>query len=57
MASLNTRKTTFEAALRNGKSPEDVVVEGGGWTASDGRNLEEAVELAKRGLVFLGIKQ
>lgn len=57
MASLNARKTAFETALRNGKSPEDAGTEGGRWTTSDGRDLEEAVELAKRGLLFLGIKQ
>ena len=57
MASLNGRKTAFEAALRNGKTPEDAGVEGGRWTGSDARDLEEAVELAKRGLLFLGIKQ
>lgn len=57
MASLGVRKTAFEAALRNGKSPEDAGTEVGRWTMSDGRDLEEAVELAKRGLLFLGIKQ
>jgi RNA exonuclease 1 len=57
MASLNSRKSTFEAALRNGKTPDDAIVEGGRWTAADARDLEEAVELAKRGLLFLGIKQ
>jgi RNA exonuclease 1 len=57
MASLNSRKSTFEAALRNAKTPEDAGVEGGRWTANDVRDLEEAVELAKRGLLFLGIKQ
>jgi RNA exonuclease 1 len=57
MASLNAQKMAFEAALRNGKTPEDAGVDGLRWTMSDGRELEEAVELAKRGLLFLGIKQ
>jgi hypothetical protein len=54
MAAPDARKTAFEAALRNGKSPEDAGAEGGRWTTSDGRDLEE---LAKRGLLFWGIKQ
>ncbi|PPQ96168.1 hypothetical protein CVT26_004804, partial [Gymnopilus dilepis] len=27
------------------------------WTSADARDLEEAVELARRGLLFLGVKQ
>jgi RNA exonuclease 1 len=53
MAALNTRKAQFETALRSGKAPEDVEVK---WTSADGRDLEEAVELARRGLLFLGVK-
>ncbi|KAG6904902.1 hypothetical protein DXG01_006387 [Tephrocybe rancida] len=55
MAQLNAKKALFDNALRNGKTDDlspDVR-----WTMSDGRELEGAVELAKRGLLFLGIKQ
>ena len=53
MGKLQTRKNEFESALRGG-----VVGEGSSarWSAADGRALEEAVELARRGLVFLCIK-
>jgi hypothetical protein len=53
--------TLVESALKSGKTPEEVGVGATGmglrWTAADARNLEEAVELAKRGFVFLGVKQ
>jgi RNA exonuclease 1 len=55
MASLNARKSAFEAALRSGKTSESMSPEER-WTAGNGRELEEAVEMAKRGLLFLGIK-
>ncbi|KAK7001317.1 ribonuclease H [Favolaschia claudopus] len=51
MALLNARKTAFESALRSGMPAEELAP----WTASDGRDLEEAVALAKRGLLFLGV--
>lgn len=54
MAELNARKSAFENALRQGKSLEDVGMER--WTSADGRELEEEVEKAKRGLLFLSIK-
>ncbi|KAF9526559.1 ribonuclease H [Crepidotus variabilis] len=58
MAQLNARKSRWETALKSGKSVEEVVnVEGVRWTTADTRELEEQVELARRGLVFLGIKQ
>jgi RNA exonuclease 1 len=61
MSALNVRKNAFESALKSGKTPEEVGagVNGVGlrWTAADARDLEEAVELARRGLVFLGVKQ
>jgi len=56
MAALNARKTAFENAIRSGKTPEELGPDVR-WTASDARELEGAVELAKRGLLFLGIKQ
>ncbi|KAG6856294.1 hypothetical protein H0H87_005778 [Tephrocybe sp. NHM501043] len=56
MAQLNARKAQFENAVRNGKTSEEMVPDVR-WTTSDGRDLEGAVELAKRGLLFLGIKQ
>lgn len=55
MAELNARKATFEAAVRSGKTLEDMPNEAR-WTSADGRALEEEVEKAKRGLLFLGIK-
>ncbi|OBZ74580.1 hypothetical protein A0H81_05096 [Grifola frondosa] len=55
MAELNARKATFENALRSGKTLEDVGKESR-WTSADGRELEEEVEKAKRGLLFLGVK-
>jgi len=55
MSALSTQKTQFETALKSGKAPEELPVDVK-WTIKDGRDLEEAVELAKRGLLFLGIK-
>ncbi|TFK44122.1 hypothetical protein BDQ12DRAFT_672432 [Crucibulum laeve] len=56
MAALNTRKMAFENALRAGQTPDTLALEAR-WTAEDGRELETALELAKRGLLFLGVKQ
>lgn len=56
MSSLNARKAAFENALRSGKTSEELGPELK-WSAGDGRDLEEAVELARRGLLFLGVKQ
>jgi RNA exonuclease 1 len=53
MALLNARKATFETAMRNG--PAEELAADVHWSASDGRDLEEAVALAKRGLLFLGV--
>jgi RNA exonuclease 1 len=55
MTALNTRKSVFEAAIRSGKTAEDID-KNTWWTSSDARELEEVVEIAKRGLLFLGIK-
>lgn len=55
MAALNARKGAFDQALRMGVSPGDLT-EGQKWTNADVRQLEEAVELARRGLLFLCIK-
>ncbi|KAG1827832.1 hypothetical protein EV424DRAFT_600780 [Suillus variegatus] len=55
MASLNARKSAFESAIRSGKKAEDID-KADWWTASEGRELEEEVEKAKRGLLFLGVK-
>lgn len=59
MAVLNVRKTAFETLIRQGKSTEEMASStwGSRWTAADGRELEAAVELTKRGLLFLGVKQ
>lgn len=56
MATLNTKKSVFESALRNGKTLETLSKDLW-WTTTDGRELEEEVEMAKRGLLFLGVKQ
>ena len=55
MAELNARKAAFENALKAGKNVEELGAEGR-WTSADGRELEEEVEKAKRGLLFLGVK-
>jgi RNA exonuclease 1 len=54
MALLNARKTAFETAIRSGLPAEELGSDLR-WSASDGRDLEEAVALAKRGLLFLGV--
>ncbi|KAJ7762487.1 ribonuclease H [Mycena metata] len=54
MALLNARKMAFETAIRNGLPAEELSSDKR-WSASDGRDLEEAVALAKRGLLFLGV--
>jgi RNA exonuclease 1 len=55
MVFLNARKYAYENALKTGKKPEGIDKDMW-WTTSDGRELEEVVELAKRGLMFLCIK-
>lgn len=55
MTLLNARKSAFEAAIRSGKLTEDLGPEER-WSTSDARDLEEAVAMAKRGLMFLGVK-
>ncbi|KAH6885653.1 ribonuclease H [Coprinopsis sp. MPI-PUGE-AT-0042] len=61
MTALSARKSAFEGALRSGKTPEEIKSPeyAGGpvtWTMADARELEEAVEVTKRGLLFLGVK-
>ncbi|KAH8102678.1 hypothetical protein BXZ70DRAFT_929419 [Cristinia sonorae] len=56
MAELNARKNAFETAIRTGKKLEDLPKEQW-WTSANGRELEEEVVKAKRGLLFLGIKE
>lgn len=55
MAELNARKAAFEIAIRKGKQLNDIPQEGW-WSTADARLLEEEVVKARRGLVFLGIK-
>lgn len=55
MVVLNARKSTFETALRGGKTTDEIGKDLW-WTTSDARELEEEVEKAKRGLLFLAIK-
>jgi len=53
MTKLNSRKAAFEIALRMGMPPTSGPTM---WTTQDGRDLESEVELAKRGSLFLCIK-
>ncbi|EAU90918.1 ribonuclease H [Coprinopsis cinerea okayama7 len=55
MTQLNARKSAFDTALRSGKNPDELP-DDMRWTSADSRDLEEAVELTKRGLLFLGVK-
>lgn len=55
MTVLNTRKSAFESAIKGGKSTEELGPEER-WSTGDARDLEEAVAMAKRGLMFLGVK-
>lgn len=50
------RKGVWESWVRNGSGVAKEGEENPRWTAQDGRDLEEAVERAKRGLMFLGVK-
>lgn len=56
MAELNARKNAFETAIRTGKNLDELPKESW-WTSANGRELEEEVAKAKRGLLFLGIKE
>ncbi|KAH7907300.1 hypothetical protein BJ138DRAFT_1014736 [Hygrophoropsis aurantiaca] len=55
MSALNARKSAFDSAIKSGKTAEDID-KADWWTAADGRELEEEVAKAKRGLLFLGVK-
>lgn len=57
MTLLNAKKTAFETAYKSGKDLTEMTELGLSWTTSDVRDLEEAVELARRGMLFVGIKQ
>ena len=57
MSALNMRKSMFDTAYKSGKTPGELSKDGITWSMSDGRELEHEVELAKRGLLFLGVKQ
>ncbi|TDL16847.1 hypothetical protein BD410DRAFT_901803 [Rickenella mellea] len=52
MSQLNARKSVWENEMKKGKKAEEVDREMW-WSAGDARRLEEEVERAKRGLVFL----
>ena len=60
--SLQARKTAFENAVRalqmSSTQPLNAssVPEGVRWTTADARDLEEAVERARKGLLFLSLK-
>lgn len=55
MTTLVAQKTAFEAALRSGKTLEDLSKDMW-WSNVDARELEEEVVKARRGLLFLSIK-
>ncbi|KAI0032017.1 hypothetical protein K488DRAFT_50840 [Vararia minispora EC-137] len=50
MSALSAKRIAFESAHRAGKGGDET------WTAQDARDLEEAVEQARRGLVLVGVK-
>ncbi|KAJ7049934.1 ribonuclease H [Mycena amicta] len=54
MALMNARRMAFESSVKAGvdTEPKDTELR---WTGQDARDLEEAVELARRGLLFLGV--
>ncbi|KAI0061326.1 ribonuclease H-like protein [Artomyces pyxidatus] len=54
MSALNAKKNAFETALRAGRTGEEVDSEM--WSSREARELEEEVEKAKRGLVFVSVK-
>ncbi|KAI0043270.1 ribonuclease H [Auriscalpium vulgare] len=54
MSALNAKKSVFEAALRAGRTSDEADSEM--WSSREGRELEEEVEKARRGLVFLSVK-
>ncbi|THH28479.1 hypothetical protein EUX98_g5697 [Antrodiella citrinella] len=56
MAHLNSRKNAFETAIKSAKNLEELAPELR-WSSADGRSLEGEVMKAKRGLLFLGIKE
>ncbi|EJC98240.1 uncharacterized protein FOMMEDRAFT_143323 [Fomitiporia mediterranea MF3/22] len=62
MVALQARKNAFENALRASQASSSTsgssvsVPEGVRWTASDARDLEEAVERARQGMLFLSLK-
>lgn len=57
MSALNVRRNAFETGYKSGKSPEELTRDGITWSTSDERELEHQVELTRRGLLFLGVKQ
>ncbi|KAH7102788.1 hypothetical protein BKA62DRAFT_698831 [Auriculariales sp. MPI-PUGE-AT-0066] len=56
MSVLNMRKSKFESEIRAGRRLEEID-RADWWSAQEGRQLEDAVELAKRGLLFLCLKE
>ena len=55
MSQLTARKNRFEFAIRSGKASTNLE-DDEKWTAQHVRDLEDAVERAKRGFCFLGVK-
>ena len=63
MAALGARRAAFENAVRAGRAAgsaeegaKEGASEGAVWTSADARALEEEVERARRGLLFLAVK-
>ncbi|PVF98588.1 hypothetical protein CPB86DRAFT_774753 [Serendipita vermifera] len=55
MSEMAAKKTNFENAIKEGKTTKEIPKEQW-WTAQEGRELEDEVEKAKHGLLFLGMK-
>jgi len=55
MSDLSKRKSRWDQLLREGNQPEQIPREEW-WTTESGRLLEDEVEMAKRGLLFVGLK-
>jgi RNA exonuclease 1 len=61
MSALSTRRIAFENAHRAAQAGAERGMQDNtgtdlAWTTQDARDLEEAVEKARRGLVFVGVK-
>lgn len=56
MSTLNAKRAKFESEVRGGKMVREMDREEL-WRSQDARDLEDAVELAKQGLLFMCLKE